>query len=119
MERANASALTHGLSEAEMRAIEGSYLRSLSPQVLADLTADAVRLEVQPGVTIHREGDTEAHVRLVVSGLVRMYVTAIDGSTFTWLLEAMMERSGFEIEEAVYSEDGIFAQVRRPGGVIG
>jgi ubiquinone/menaquinone biosynthesis C-methylase UbiE len=31
-------------------------------------------------------------------------------STFTWLLEAMMERGGFEIEEAVYSEDGIFAK---------
>lgn len=34
-------------------------------------------------MTIHREGDSEAHVRLVVSGLVRMYVTAIDGRTMT------------------------------------
>ena len=31
-------------------------------------------------------------------------------STFTWLLEPMVERSGFQIEEAVYSEDGIFAR---------
>lgn len=31
-------------------------------------------------------------------------------STFTWLLEPMLERSGFEIEEAVYSPDGIFAK---------
>lgn len=31
-------------------------------------------------------------------------------STFTWLLEPMMERSGFEIEDAVYSPDGIFAR---------
>ena len=30
-------------------------------------------------------------------------------STFTWLLEPMIERSGFEIQDAVYSEDGIFA----------
>lgn len=30
-------------------------------------------------------------------------------STFSWLLEPMIERSGFEIEEAVYSDDGIFA----------
>jgi ubiquinone/menaquinone biosynthesis C-methylase UbiE len=30
-------------------------------------------------------------------------------STFTWLLEPMMERSGFRIEAAVYSTDGIFA----------
>lgn len=31
-------------------------------------------------------------------------------STFTWLLEPMIERSGFDIEEAVYSADGIFAK---------
>ena len=30
-------------------------------------------------------------------------------STFTWLLEPIIERSGFEIQDAVYSEDGIFA----------
>lgn len=31
-------------------------------------------------------------------------------STFTWLLEPMMERSGFRIEEANYSPDSIFAR---------
>ena len=31
-------------------------------------------------------------------------------STFTWLLEPMMEHSGFQIEEAVYSPDGLFAR---------
>lgn len=31
-------------------------------------------------------------------------------STFTWLLEPMMERSGFSIEHADYSADGIFAR---------
>lgn len=31
-------------------------------------------------------------------------------STFSWLLEPMIRRSGFEIEEAEYSEDGIFAK---------
>jgi SAM-dependent methyltransferase len=37
-------------------------------------------------------------------------------STFTWLLEPMMARCGFQIEEAVYSPDGIFAQyVARAG----
>ena len=36
-------------------------------------------------------------------------------STFTWLLEPMIERSGFRIDEADYSLDGIFASyvVRR------
>lgn len=31
-------------------------------------------------------------------------------STFTWLMEPMMDRAGFRIEDARYSEDGIFAQ---------
>jgi hypothetical protein len=31
-------------------------------------------------------------------------------STFTWLLEPMIERAGFRVDEAVYSQDGIFAQ---------
>lgn len=31
-------------------------------------------------------------------------------STFSWLLEPMIERSNFDIEDVVYSPDGIFAQ---------
>ncbi len=31
-------------------------------------------------------------------------------STFSWLLEAIMERSGFRIEAASYTTDGIFAE---------
>jgi len=31
-------------------------------------------------------------------------------STFTWLLEPMIERSSFAIEHAVRSDDGIFAK---------
>jgi ubiquinone/menaquinone biosynthesis C-methylase UbiE len=31
-------------------------------------------------------------------------------STFTWLLEPMIERSGFRIEDAEYSADGVFAR---------
>jgi ubiquinone/menaquinone biosynthesis C-methylase UbiE len=31
-------------------------------------------------------------------------------STFSWLLEPMIERSGFRIEQASYSDDGIFAK---------
>jgi SAM-dependent methyltransferase len=42
-------------------------------------------------------------------------------STFTWLLESMIQRSGFAIEAAEYSADGIFAQyvLRRPRGATG
>lgn len=37
-------------------------------------------------------------------------------STYTWVLEVLADRAGFEIEEAQYSEDGIFAKylLRRP-----
>lgn len=31
-------------------------------------------------------------------------------STFTWLLEPMMERTGLRVEEAIYSADGFFAE---------
>ena len=31
-------------------------------------------------------------------------------STFTWLLEPMIERSRFHIEDVVYSPDGILAE---------
>ena len=33
-----------------------------------------------------------------------------ENSTYSWLFEPMMKRSGFEIEEALYSDDGIYAQ---------
>lgn len=31
-------------------------------------------------------------------------------STFTWLLESMIERTGFDLEDASYSDDGVFAK---------
>lgn len=33
-----------------------------------------------------------------------------EDSTFTWLLEPMLERAGFRIEDASYTEDGFFAK---------
>ncbi len=42
-------------------------------------------------------GDIEEHVR-------------DEHSTFSWLLEPMIERSGFAIETAEYTDDGIFAR---------
>ena len=31
-------------------------------------------------------------------------------STFSWLLEPMVERAGFHVEDAAYSDDGVFAK---------
>jgi CRP/FNR family transcriptional regulator, cyclic AMP receptor protein len=64
-------------------ALEASHLGSLSPEVITGLTADASRLVVPAGSTIHREGTRSPHVEIVVSGLVRVYVTAPDGRTMT------------------------------------
>jgi len=50
-----------------------------------------------------RRADIEEHIR-------------DEHSTFTWLLESMLERTGFTIEQADYSPDGIFAKyVARAG----
>ena len=41
-------------------------------------------------------------------------------STFTWLLEPMIRRAGFDVEEHEHSEDGIFARyVLRAAGTEG
>ena len=72
-----------GLDDDARAAIEVSHLRSLSPEAIAGLTGDASRLRVPAGSTIHRERDTAAHLEVVVSGLIRVYVTAPDGRTMT------------------------------------
>jgi CRP-like cAMP-binding protein len=71
------------LDEAERAAIEASQLRSLPPEVIAELAADASRLRVPAGSLLHREGTTSPHFEIVVAGLVRVYVTAPDGRTMT------------------------------------
>jgi CRP/FNR family transcriptional regulator len=60
-----------------------SHLRGLSPPVLADLLAGAVRSRVPAGAVTHREGEGTPHLELVVSGVVRVFVTAPDGRTMT------------------------------------
>jgi len=64
-------------------AIEVSHLRSLSTEAIGRLAVDASRVRVPGGATIHRAGDTAAHLDVVVAGLIRVYVTAPDGRTMT------------------------------------
>jgi CRP/FNR family transcriptional regulator len=71
------------LDPRDRAAIEASHLGSLPPASIATVTADSSQLHVPAGSTIHREGDTAAHVELVVSGLVRVYVQSRDGRTMT------------------------------------
>ena len=53
-------------------------------------------LPVKAGEGEWVRGDLEEHVR-------------DEHSTYTWLMEPMIERCGFRIEQSEYSSDGIFA----------
>jgi CRP/FNR family transcriptional regulator, cyclic AMP receptor protein len=71
------------LNITQRRAIEASNLGVLPPEIVAGLTAGAQRLIVPAGSTIHGEGEEVEHVDVVVTGLVRVRVTAADGRTMT------------------------------------
>jgi CRP/FNR family transcriptional regulator len=60
-----------------------SHLRELPANVLDDLMAGAVRLKIPALSVIHREGEGAPVLELVVSGIVRVFVTAPDGRTMT------------------------------------
>jgi CRP/FNR family transcriptional regulator len=64
-------------------AVATSNLRHLPPELLDVLVSGAQRREVAAGSTLHRAGDRERHVELVVQGLVRVHATAPDGRTLT------------------------------------
>jgi CRP/FNR family transcriptional regulator len=70
--------------EAELRAaVVLSHLRELPADALDDLLAGAVRLRIPASSVFHRQGDGAPHLELVVSGLVRVFVSAPDGRTMT------------------------------------
>jgi CRP/FNR family transcriptional regulator, cyclic AMP receptor protein len=64
-------------------AIAASHLRDLPLELIGSLLAEARRVEIPAGATIHREGEMEPHLELVVGGLVRVHVSAPDGRTMT------------------------------------
>jgi CRP/FNR family transcriptional regulator len=64
-------------------AIAASHLRHLPAELLAVLLRGAHRREAAAGRTLHRAGDRERHVELVVRGLIRVHASAPDGRTLT------------------------------------
>jgi CRP/FNR family cyclic AMP-dependent transcriptional regulator len=72
-----------GLDPELDRAIAASNLAALPDDALLEFTRGARRVAIDAGDTIHREGDDDPHVELVVSGLVRVFVSASDGRTMT------------------------------------
>jgi CRP/FNR family transcriptional regulator, cyclic AMP receptor protein len=65
------------------RALAMSHLSSLPEATLVELTHDAALLRVAAGSAIHRDGDTAAHLEVVVSGLIRVFLSAPDGRSLT------------------------------------
>lgn len=64
-------------------AIAASALTELPEKLIEELTSGATRHRVEAGDTVYREGDAVPHLELVLTGLVRVYVTAPDGRTMT------------------------------------
>lgn len=64
-------------------AFAASHLGGLPEGVVADLLNGARRHEAAAGDTLHRVGEGERHVELVVEGVVRVHVSAPDGRTLT------------------------------------
>jgi CRP/FNR family cyclic AMP-dependent transcriptional regulator len=64
-------------------AFAASHLRDLPAEILADLLDGARRHRASAGDTLHRVGEAERHIELVVEGLVRVHVSAPDGRTLT------------------------------------
>lgn len=72
-----------GSAASVQTAFEMSHLGSLPMETKDRLVSSATLLTVPARSTLHRERDEVAHLELVVSGLLRAYVTALDGRTLT------------------------------------
>lgn len=65
------------------KAIDASHLRILPPDVITGLTVEARRVRFPAGARVQLEGEMEPHLDLVISGLLRAYVSAPDGRALT------------------------------------
>jgi CRP/FNR family transcriptional regulator len=63
--------------------VRASHLRALPAEVLEELFEGAIRTKVAAGSVAHHALDAEQYVELVITGVIRVYVTAPDGRTMT------------------------------------
>lgn len=64
------------------RAVKNSFLGALPPEITQRLVADAVLLDVPAGGIVYRDEDAPRS-GVVVAGLVRVYITSIEGRQLT------------------------------------
>jgi CRP/FNR family transcriptional regulator, cyclic AMP receptor protein len=64
-------------------AVRASHLRGLPSEVLDEMLDGAVRVEVPAGSIAHRALDEDHYLELIITGVMRVFVTAPDGRTMT------------------------------------
>jgi CRP/FNR family cyclic AMP-dependent transcriptional regulator len=64
------------------QALQASFLANMDPSLVDRLLEDAVRLDIPAGSVTYREGEPP-RMALVVAGLIRVYLTSIDGRQLT------------------------------------
>src|SRR4029453_18234379 len=64
-------------------AVSRSHLRELPAEVLDELLSGSTRMKISAGSVTPGGGDPDPHLELVISGVVRVFVTAPDGRTMT------------------------------------
>ncbi|MET0995029.1 MAG: Crp/Fnr family transcriptional regulator [Mycobacterium sp.] len=70
--------------DADIRAaVEASHFCVLPPDALDDLMVGSVRTRIAAGSVTHRESDSAPYFELLMSGVVRVFLTAPDGRTLT------------------------------------
>jgi CRP-like cAMP-binding protein len=75
--------MTPGTEPSDAVALKCSNLGSLPEPTRSRLLEAGTLIDVPAGGMLHREGDEAVHLQLVVSGLLRVYVTSPDGRTMT------------------------------------
>jgi CRP/FNR family transcriptional regulator len=63
--------------------VRASHLRALPPEVVDELFTGAVRTKIPAGEIARREREAGPYLELVLSGVIRVFVTAGDGRTMT------------------------------------
>ena len=64
-------------------AVDASHLHDLPPEVLDELLEGAVQSKVAAGSVAHRALEADQYLQLVITGVIRVFVTAPDGRTMT------------------------------------
>jgi hypothetical protein len=77
--------VSSALDDEALAAIAASELGIAPPAVIGELTAGATRRHISAHSVIHHEAEDAPHLELVISGLVRVHVSAASGRTMTVL----------------------------------